>query len=347
MENLFIDYRDPLTGIIAIIFLIFLSSFITYSYNIYKEKKSRLDIKKFLKKFELGNLSETDYIHLYKTYNLSFDSILLLAQTFIHKGDYNKAIKIYLSLLEIINESAKKEELLQHLAKTYFKGGFLQRSKDVFLKILKNNPHNKEALKYLLLIYEKLGDFKKASEVLDSLEELNVVVVKDKIFILTLKTINDPLLSFEEKSKKLLSFFKINRSIQRLVADFLIKYDKKTFWEMIDKFEIEKILDLLWALDKKDCDFKKIQKDEFLQEIFSAKGYINSKKESKIFELQTLIALNYSSIKVNATLSFEYICSNCKKIMPLYSNRCPHCNNILTFKVKPILIKKQEINLEV
>ena len=191
-----------------------------------------------------------------------------------------------------------------------------------------------------MLIYERLGDYKKASEVLDSLEELNVVVVKDKIFILTLKTINDPLLSFEEKSKKLLSFFRLNRSIQRLVADFLIKYNKKLFWEEVENFEIYKILDLLWSLDFDDCDFEKINNNIILSEIYTAKGYINTAKQSPIFEIDLLIALQLSSKKVEAELTFEYICSNCKKIMPIYSNRCPHCNNILTFNVKPILTKK-------
>ncbi len=51
-------------------------------------------------RFELGKLKENDYVNLYKTYNLPFDSILLLASTFLHKGDYNKAINVYLSLLE-------------------------------------------------------------------------------------------------------------------------------------------------------------------------------------------------------------------------------------------------------
>src|SRR5210317_1363951 len=108
--------------------LIFLISFFTYSYGIYKERLARKEYRKLYKRFELGKLKEEDYVHLYKTYNLPFDSILLLASSFIHKGDYNKSISIYLALLEHIKEKVKKEEVLQLLGTTYFKGGFLQRS---------------------------------------------------------------------------------------------------------------------------------------------------------------------------------------------------------------------------
>ena len=81
-------------------------------------------------------------------------------------------INVYLTLLEHVKDRVKKEELLELLGTTYFKGGFLQRSKDVFLRILKFSPRNDQALTYLLLIYEKLKDFKNAKEVTVSLEEL-------------------------------------------------------------------------------------------------------------------------------------------------------------------------------
>ena len=149
MDNLILEYRDPLFGIIIVVALIFLISFITYSFSIYKERKARKDYRKLSLRFELGKLKEEDYVHLYKTYNLPFDSILLLASSFLHKGDYTKAISVYLALLEHANDRVKKEELLERLGTTYFKGGFLQRSKEVFLRILKFSPHNTNALLFL------------------------------------------------------------------------------------------------------------------------------------------------------------------------------------------------------
>ena len=99
MDNIILEYRDPLFGIILLVALIFLISFVTYSFSIYKERLAREDYRKLSLRFELGKLKEEDYVHLYKTYNLPFDSILLLASSFLHKGDYNKAISVYLTLL--------------------------------------------------------------------------------------------------------------------------------------------------------------------------------------------------------------------------------------------------------
>ena len=113
MGNIALGYRDPLFGIILIVALIFLISFFTYYYSIYKEKIARKDYRKLSKRFELGKLKEEDYVHLYKTYNLPFDSILLLASSFLHKGDHNKAISVYLTLLEHVKDRVKKEELLE------------------------------------------------------------------------------------------------------------------------------------------------------------------------------------------------------------------------------------------
>ena len=166
MDNIILEYRDPLFGIILLVALIFLISFVTYSFSIYKERLAREDYRKLSLRFELGKLKEEDYVHLYKTYNLPFDSILLLASSFLHKGDYNKAISVYLTLLEHVNDRVKKEELLELLGTTYFKGGFLQRSKEIFLRILKFSPRNKNALNHLLLVYEKLKDFQKAKDIL-------------------------------------------------------------------------------------------------------------------------------------------------------------------------------------
>jgi tetratricopeptide (TPR) repeat protein len=339
LDGLFIEYRDPAIGIFAIFLIIFIASFLTYTYNIYKERKSRREYRKFLKKFELGNLKEDDYIHLYTTYNLPFDSIILLASSFIHKGEYNKAVSVYLSLLEHVNEPVKKEELLELLGNTYFKGGFLQRSKEIYLKLLKFSPRNKAALNHLLFIYEQLKDFKKAEDVLESLDEIDANIIRDRIYISTLKIIDDPILSFEDKANKLLKIFELNKIIERLVIEFLIKYNKQLFWDNIHKFNLTKVIDLLWYLDFNDIDFNKVEEDHFLKALYSAKGYINHEIISDIFELNVLISTNNSSSKVNIDLSFDFICTKCKKPHPMYESRCPHCNNILTFKVIPRLSK--------
>ncbi len=341
MDGFVIEYRDPFFSVILFFLLIFVISFLTYSFGIYKEKKSRREYRKLLKRFELGNLKEDDYVHLYTTYNLPFDSIILLASTFLHKGEYNKAIAVYLALLEHVTERVKKEELLELLGKTYFRGGFLQRSKEIFLKILKFSSRNRNALEYLLLIYEKLKEYDKAQEVIESLDELEIEVVQESLYIKTLKLLNDPLISFEKKSNSLLELFEQNPQIERIVIQYLLQFNKNLFWENIDKFNLKESFDYLWYMNFDDIDFDVVSKNQFLKELFSAKGYINQTTNSSIFELDMLIIAKKAQTAFNPNLNFRFTCSKCKTIHPIYESRCPHCHKILTFKVEPELTRKK------
>ena len=339
MDNIILEYRDPLFGIILLVALIFLISFVTYSFSIYKERLARKDYRKLSLRFELGKLKEEDYVHLYKTYNLPFDSILLLASSFLHKGDYNKAISVYLTLLEHVNDRVKKEELLELLGTTYFKGGFLQRSKEIFLRILKFSPKNKNALNHLLLVYEKLKDFHKAKEITTCLEELDKDMNVDKIYLDSLIILNDSILSYEKRTELLYEIFKENKMIERIFASFLIQFNKPFFWEHIKEFDCSKYIDVVWYLNFDDIDFDKVLQNEFLVELYNAKGYLNTLKHSNDFDFDILILINQHEHKIKASLDFEFICTTCKHSHPIFDTRCPHCHNILTLNVKHRLTK--------
>jgi len=339
VDDLIFDYRDPLVGIIFIFILIFIASFTTYALSIYNERKSRKEYRKLLERFELGTLKEDDYIHLYSTYNLPFDSIILLASSFVHRGQHNKAISVYLALLEHVKEPIKKEELLELLGETYFKSGMLQRSKDIFLKILKFSPRNTIALHKLLLIFQHLNEFKKSDEVLDALEELDEDIEKERVHLKVLKIINDSIMSFEKKSIKLLENLEENSKLERVVASFLIKFNKELFWDNIQKFETMNIIDLLWYLDFDDINWERVSDNILLENIYTAKGYIKKSKMSDNFELNILIALKYSSTQTELDLNFEFICDKCKVTHPIYESRCPHCEDTLSFVVEPKLGK--------
>ena len=339
MDNIILEYRDPLFGIILLVALIFLISFVTYSFSIYKERLARKDYRKLSLRFELGKLKEEDYVHLYKTYNLPFDSILLLASSFLHKGDYNKAISVYLTLLEHVNDRVKKEELLELLGTTYFRGGFLQRSKEIFLRILKFSPRNKNALNHLLLVYEKLKDFQKAKEITTCLEELDKDMNIDKIYLDSLIILNDSILSYEKRTELLYEIFKENKMIERIFASFLIQFNKPFFWEHVKEFDCSKYTDVVWYLNFDDINFDKVVENQFLVEVYNAKGYLNSLNHSGDFDFDILILLNQHEHKINASLDFEFICSSCKHSHPIFDTRCPHCHSILTLNVKHRLTK--------
>jgi tetratricopeptide (TPR) repeat protein len=335
---MFLSYRDPLFGIIVFFILLFTISALTYLFGLYKEKKARKEYRKLLKRFQLGKLKEDDYIHLYKTYNLPFDSIILLASTFLKKGEYNKAISVYLALLNVVESKVQKEELLELLGTTYYKGGFLQRSKDIFLNILKHSPRNTSALYNLLLIHENLKDYSGASDVIDVLDELQKISEDEKNYIKTLKIINDPLNTFEYISDQLIQIIKTNNSTQRLIASYLIKYNKQLFWSNILYFDLSKIKDLLWYFEFNDINFDVVENNTFLEELYTAKGYIQIAKQSDIFELDILIKLNQVS-KNSAGLTFTFNCNNCKKTHPVYESRCPNCHSILSFNCNTKIAK--------
>ncbi|MDD4328583.1 MAG: tetratricopeptide repeat protein [Aliarcobacter sp.] len=339
MDNIILEYRDPLFGIILLVALIFLISFVTYSFSIYKERLAREDYRKLSLRFELGKLKEEDYVHLYKTYNLPFDSILLLASSFLHKGDYNKAISVYLTLLEHVNDRVKKEELLELLGTTYFKGGFLQRSKEIFLRILKFSPRNKNALNHLLLVYEKLKDFQKAKDITACLEELDKDMSVDKIYLDSLIILNDSILSYEKRTELLYEIFKENKIIERIFVSFLIQFNKPFFWEHISEFNCSKYMDVMWYLNFDDINFDKVLQNNFLVELYNAKGYLDTLKHSSDFDFDILILINTHEHKIKASLDFEFVCTICKHSYPIFDTRCPHCHNILTLDVKHRLTK--------
>ncbi|QOG11776.1 tetratricopeptide repeat protein [Arcobacter sp. FWKO B] len=345
MDGIFLDYDDPLFGVIVFFIIVFVASFLTYSYNIYKEKVARSEYKELLNRFGIGNLDEADYVHLYKTYNLPFDSILLLATSFVYKGDYNKSISIYLTLLEHVQDKVKKEELLELLGTTYFKGGFLKRSVDIFLKLLEFSPRNQTALKYLLICYEKLKEYDKAFDVLESLKELNIDTKEEKIYILLLKIINDPLLTFEKKTYQVLQIYSSEPKTARVVAQYLLTYNKELFWKNVTTFNLINILDLLWYINFNDIDFDVVKSNEFLEQIYAAKGYLICDKASHIVDLD-ILALLYThnkELRQKVDLGFEFVCNNCKKIHPMYESRCPHCHTILSLGTKAKLIKRIKI----
>ena len=339
MDNIILEYRDPLFGIILLVALIFLISFVTYSFSIYKERLAREDYRKLSLRFELGKLKEEDYVHLYKTYNLPFDSILLLASSFLHKGDYNKAISVYLTLLEHVNDRVKKEELLELLGTTYFKGGFLQRSKEIFLRILKFSPRNKNALNHLLLVYEKLKDFQKAKDITACLEELDKDMSVDKIYLDSLIILIDSILSYEKRTELLYEIFKENKIIERIFVSFLIQFNKPFFWEHISEFNCSKYMDVMWYLNFDDINFDKVLQNNFLVELYNAKGYLDTLKHSSDFDFDILILINTHEHKIKASLDFEFVCTICKHSYPIFDTRCPHCHNILTLDVKHRLTK--------
>jgi pentatricopeptide repeat protein len=333
MNSFFIEFRDPLFSIITFFLIIFIISFFSYWYSKYKSSEDSKYLDKFLKQFR--TLPSKDELQvLISSGELSEKSWLLLAHSYSKNGDYEKSIEIYNELLKI--NSANRRETMFLLGKTYFKAGFLERSKQIFLSILKTNPRTPQALNYLLLVYEYMKDFQAAQDVLEPLDELKKDIRLDSIYLKTLALLNEHKIDANEKAKQLLREYKEHHQLAHMIYEYIFRVDPVLAWENFDSSKSEYLTDILWNLDLKDLNLDIISQNSYLKELYSAKSYLSIAKGSSVFEFDVLIKLQDRS---NATLSFEYVCDNCKVVSPFVFNRCSSCHAIDTARVEWSLTK--------
>jgi pentatricopeptide repeat protein len=329
MDMFFIEFRDPLFSIIIFFTLIFIITFFSYWWGRYKRKQDTRYLDRFLRQFR--SLPSKDELQvLIASGELSEKSWLLLANAYYKNGDYEKAIEIYNELLKVGDEVNAKETMFL-LGKTYFRAGFLERSKKIFLTILKQSPRTPQALHYLLLIYEYMRDYKAAQEVLEPLEELGEDVSLERAYLSSLELINDTKISEESKKEKLVAIYEKTHRLEYLIFEYLFRVDPALAWEKLDLSKVEKLSEILWHSNVKTLNLDIISKSGFLRELYTARGILELAKSSSVFEFELLIKLEK---KANATLSFEYICDSCKSVAPFAFNRCSHCHALDSAQVE-------------
>jgi hypothetical protein len=167
-------------------------------------------------------------------------------------------------------------------------------------------------LKILLIVDEKLGNYKEMIDIIGIFEELGVNLETEKANAL-LKYIQNGKSCNVEFCKDIKSFEDVYKKypfIKREYLEYLFKTNPKKAYELIDE-NYHEYIDLFF--NRKDIP-SKIKDNKW-------KIYKNTPFEIK--------ALNYIPLNL-ATLEFEYICSNCKKVFPIYSTRCPHCNELFS-----------------
>ncbi len=334
MNTFFIEFRDPLFGIIVFFALIFVITFFSYWYGRYRRKEDYRHLDRFLKQFR-SPPSQKELKVLINGGELSEKTWLLLAHSYSKNGDFEKSIEIYNEILKSSDKSNYRDTMFL-LGKTYFKAGFLERAKQIFLEILKNNPRTPQALNALLLVYEYMRDYNSALEVLEPLEELNKDVNCDAVYLKSLHLLNDSTTSAEEKADKLLDMYRETSLLTYTVFEYLFRINPKLAWANFDSSKCELLTDVLWHLDTKDLDLDIITQNGYLRELYTARGDVDMAIKSDIFEFDILINLNN---RANVTLSFEYICDNCKQLYPFPFGRCSGCHTIDSSRVELSLVK--------
>ncbi len=334
MNTFFIEYRDPLFGVIVFFVLIFVITFFSYWWARFRRKEDHRHLDRFLRQFR-SLPSKKELKVLITKGELSEKSWLLLGDSYFKNGDYEKSIEIYNELLNV-GDKSKYRDTLFLLGRTYFKAGFLERAKEIFLKILQNNPRTPQALHYLLLVYEHMREYSLALDVLEPLDELQKDIAMDSSYLKLLALLNDMNISTEIKIDKLIEIYSKEHKLTYMVFEYLFRMNPKVAWENFDSSKSEMLTDILWSIDKKDLNLDIISQDSYLMELYTARGDFKLAVESSTFELDVLINLNKST---NATLSFEYVCDNCKVVFPFAFNRCSSCHAIDTSIIELSLTK--------
>ena len=326
MDTFFIEFRDPLFGIVVFFILLFVLSFLSYWWGRYKSVREHRDLESFLGKFE--SIGEGDKLaEQVQTNSITSESWLLLAQSFEHQGNYEKSVEIYHALLAKNRDPIFQKDALLLLGKSFFKAGFLERSRQTFLQILGNSPRTPQALHYLILIYEQLQQYVKALEVMESLEELSTDALSEKLYLQCRLLISDHRIGIDQKAQQLIALYEEHHVLGYMIFEWLFTYRAHEAWKYFDQSLSERLSDVLWRLGDENLDLDIIARNTYLRELFSARGSLELAEGSSIFELDVLIALRRCGV-AKSTLQFEYTCKKCNQISFLPFHRCPHCHAI-------------------
>ena len=104
MDFFFVEYRDPIVGLIFLTLLILVVALANYAWRIFANKDEEQKLEKFIKKFELEN----SHKNLLRSETLSFSNLSFLAEIFTKSGEFEKATQIYLIALEKIKTNKKR-----------------------------------------------------------------------------------------------------------------------------------------------------------------------------------------------------------------------------------------------
>jgi len=336
LEYILPAYNDPLFSIILIILISLLIALLTYGWGIHKQHKEEDNLLRFLDKFESTECSLDTSTMVFEINMLK--PLTLLATAFEKTGEYHKAINIYLYLIKHITEAQGQLTLMERLGNTYLHAGFLERSKSIYLEILRKRPRNIQVLYEVGIVYEILNQYDKAKESLEPLKILGEDTQELETFWELSSLLHNKNISIDDKVNNLELLLKKEKSLYRDIISSLLQLDTKSAWRHIYSQRLQEILDILWFLPQAQVDLEIIEKDEALKTLYYAKGYIKTAiSKSDIFDLNIIAILKTQEQEVD--LSFSYLCKKCKQNFPMSFRRCPSCMTINSLQIETSIIK--------
>ncbi len=336
MNTYFLEYRDPLFGIMAFLLLALIVAIGAIVASKIKNDKQISGVKRFLQNFPTKNTK--DYVELLEAHPDSFELLLNVARTYFEGGDLEKSIKIYLALLEWVSpfNKEKKAFILEAMGDIYTKGGFLQRSVEAYEKSLSILPRNQGVLRKVALLYDKRGEFDKALEAIEALEELGVDEALQKEFLTGLLKLKKA--SHDERLLILRSLSEHSVYFAREYLKELLQSDIQLADEFLQGKSDVEFVDVLWgAIFEKPSDFE--PKSVLMSAVMSAKALGKQTSESGIFELDAMSVLAANAKELNADLNFEFVCQKCGHVDIDYFFSCKNCGTVGSCKVAPSISK--------
>ena len=312
MDFFFVEYRDPIVGLVVLTALVLVVATAHYFWRVFATKSQEKGLEGFIKKFDIAD----EHKDLLRASSLSLENLHFLAGIFTKSGEFEKAIQIYLIALEKVRDKDEQELIFYDLAEVYFKAGFLQRSVEVLLNALNLRPRNEKALKLLKIVYLRLKRYDEVLQTLDCLFELGFDISTEREFIEALRVKN--VAGNESVGKSNKNDSENLPEIQSQNNEFVKRFLVENGVEAHAEFAL--VIDLLYKSKKPVF----LEDSEYF-ELFCAMN-LTPKKQNYIFKnpkIQMLAILNESGFKTK--LSFSYVCTHCKNQMPLFFYHCPIC----------------------
>jgi len=337
LEHILPAYDDPLFSILLIIVIALIIALVTYGWGIYRQQKEEGNLLKFLEKFDSSECALDTSEMLFETNMLK--PLTLLAKAFENTGEYPKAINIYLYLIKHIAHEVGELELMERLGNTYLHAGFLERSKSIYLEILRRRPRNVKVLYELGIVYEAMHRYDKAKEILEPLKVLGEDTSALERFFDFAQLIASKHVNAEDKVTQIKRILEKQPSLYRQIIIALLRLDTESAWETIDPERIKELIDILWFLPNSQLDLDIIASNHKLHTLYYAKGYLNQPMvESGIFSLDMLATARKGGFE-EGDLLFSYLCKKCKQSFPVSFTRCPNCMAINSVQVEEKIAK--------
>ncbi|WP_456431719.1 tetratricopeptide repeat protein [Nitratifractor sp.] len=328
------DYRDPIVSVALMILIAVAVALAAHIWNLYRQRKRASRLRTFLEKFDTASCSLEEQ-------EVPFEEgmakpLLLLARAFEQSGTYDKTISILLYLIR----HTRDDELMVYLGKVYLRAGFLQRAEEIFLEILSRHPRRPDVLLQLEILYEKMRDYPRAREVIETLRANgeDVASIGRYVRFLELRSATGA-----DRFEALTRIAHEDSRFYRPVLAELFRIDPSQAWERLDPSRVNEVLDLLWYLPAESLRLDIIAADPTLEAIFFARGEIDARPQERsgIFAVDTLAAARQCGY-AEGELRFSYLCKECKRSFPVSFVRCPGCMALNSIEVEETLGKRRD-----